>query len=99
MYIAPVPGLATERFNDWSTKFGGLGLKVSQLSGESQADNKVLGESNIVIASPEHWDMVSRRWKQRKNVRSVGLFIVDELHLVGGRNGPVIEVGLLRPCF
>lgn len=41
--------------------------------------------------------MLSRRWKQRKNVQNVALFIIDELHLVGGRNGPVIEVGLR--CF
>jgi len=55
---------------------------------------KALEKGNIVISSPEHWDMLSRRWKQRKNVQNVPLFIVDELHLVGGKNGPVIEVGL-----
>ena len=31
--------------------------------------------------------MLSRRWKQRKNVQNVNLFIVDELHLIGGDNG------------
>ncbi|CAG9834327.1 unnamed protein product [Diabrotica balteata] len=38
------------------------------------------------------WDVLSRRWKQRKNVQNVNLFIVDELHLLGGEDGPVIEV-------
>lgn len=92
MYIAPVPGLAAERFADWSAKFGGLGLNVAELTGETSADVKALDKGNIIVASPEHWDMLSRRWKQRKNVQNVALFIVDELHLVGGRNGPVIEV-------
>ena len=92
VYIAPVPGLAAERFADWSAKFGGLGLNVVQLVGETAADIKLLEKGNIVISSPEHWDLLSRRWKQRKNVQNVPLFIVDELHLVGGRNGPVIEV-------
>ncbi|KAJ8939591.1 hypothetical protein NQ318_010598, partial [Aromia moschata] len=32
------------------------------------------------------------RWKQRKNVQNVNLFIVDELHLIGGEDGPVIEI-------
>lgn len=36
--------------------------------------------------------MLSRRWKQRKNVQNVNLFIVDELHLIGGESGPVLEV-------
>lgn len=36
--------------------------------------------------------MLSRRWKQRKNVQAVSLFIVDELHLIGGAKGPCIEV-------
>lgn len=88
-----MPGLAAERFADWSAKFGGLGLNVVQLVGETAADVKLLEKGNIIISSPEHWDMLSRRWKQRKNVQNVPLFIIDELHLVGGRNGPVIEVG------
>ena len=38
--------------------------------------------------------MLSRRWhaKTRAELRNIALFIVDELHLVGGRNGPAIEV-------
>lgn len=32
------------------------------------------------------------RWKQRKNVSAVSLFLVDELHLVGGPKGATIEV-------
>lgn len=94
VYIAPVAGLAAERFADWSSRFGqtGLGLNVVQLVGETTADVKAIEKGNIIISSPEHWDMLSRRWKQRKNVQHVKLFIVDELHLVGGRNGPVIEV-------
>jgi hypothetical protein len=49
-------------------------------------------QGNIVISTPERWDMLSRRWKQRKFVKEVALFIVDELHLIGGANGPALEV-------
>ena len=70
---------------------GSLGLNVVQLTGDTAADVKLLEKGNIIIATPEHWDMLSRRWKQRKNVQAVSLFVVDELHLIGGRNGPVIE--------
>ena len=40
-----------------------------------------------MIGTPEKWDVLSRRWKQRKNVQNVNLFIVDELHLIGGEEG------------
>ena len=41
----------------------------------------------MVISTPENWDILSRRWKQRKNMQTVNLFIADELHLIGGENG------------
>jgi pre-mRNA-splicing helicase BRR2 len=41
----------------------------------------------LIISIPEYWDMLSRRWKQRKNVQNVSLFVADELHLIGGENG------------
>ena len=60
----------------------------------AQADLRSLERGNIIISTPEHWDMLSRRWRMRKNVQNVALFIVDELHLLGGRNGPVLEACL-----
>lgn len=93
VYIAPMEALAKERFNDWSQKFGeGLGVSVVELTGESISDLKLLDRSNIVISTPERWDMLSRRWKQRKAVQGVSLFIVDELHLLGGAKGPTMEI-------
>jgi superfamily II helicase len=49
-------------------------------------------KGNLICTTPERWDMLSRRWKQRKNVQSVALFVADELHLLGGERGHVIEV-------
>lgn len=43
MYIAPLEALAKERHADWAKRFGGgLGLNVVQLTGEAQADIKLL---------------------------------------------------------
>lgn len=50
----------------------------------------VISQGNIIISTPEIWDVLSRRWKVRKNVQSVNLFVVDELHLIGQ------EVGVSR---
>ncbi|KAK1370137.1 hypothetical protein POM88_036229 [Heracleum sosnowskyi] len=46
--------------------------------------------------SPDKWDAPSCRWKQRKHVKEVGRFIVDELHLIWGQGGPILEVIVSR---
>ncbi|KAM7261422.1 hypothetical protein ACFE04_008789 [Oxalis oulophora] len=97
VYIAPLEDIAKERYRDWEKKFGqGLGLKVSMLTGETATDLKLLERSQIIISTPEKWDALSRRWKQRKYIQQVSLFIIDELHLIGGHNGPVLEVVVSR---
>jgi pre-mRNA-splicing helicase BRR2 len=97
VYVAPGEALAHERFLEWSASFGrALGLTVVELTGEGATDLKLLERGNIIVSTPERWDMLSRRWKQRKNVQSVALFIADELHLIGGEHGPTLEVAVSR---
>uniref|UniRef100_A0A8C3QLE2 RNA helicase n=1 Tax=Cyanoderma ruficeps TaxID=181631 RepID=A0A8C3QLE2_9PASS len=87
------PFFPAQVFMDWYEKFQErLNKKVVLLTGETSTDLKLLGKGNIIISTPEKWDILSRRWKQRKNVQNVNLFIVDEVHLIGGENGPVLEV-------
>uniref|UniRef100_A0A8C1M603 BRR2 homolog n=1 Tax=Cyprinus carpio TaxID=7962 RepID=A0A8C1M603_CYPCA len=90
VYITPMEALV---FVDWHQKFQEtLNKKVVLLTGETSTDLKLLGKGDIIISTPDKWDILSRRWKQRKNVQNVSLFIVDEIHLIGGDNGPVLEV-------
>ena len=93
VYVAPFDAVADERFSEWSKRFGeGLGLTVVRLNGEPQTDLKLLDRATIAISTPTAWDVLSRRWKQRKVVQGVSLFIIDDLHLIGGPVGPTIEV-------
>lgn len=93
VYLVPEEALADLVFADWHNKFGQvLGKKVVLLTGETGTDLKLLAKGQVVITTAEKWDILSRRWKQRKNVQNINLFIVDELHLIGGEDGPVIEV-------
>ncbi|XP_009787289.1 DExH-box ATP-dependent RNA helicase DExH12-like [Nicotiana tabacum] len=97
VYIAPLEALAKERFSDWKKKFGDyLGMRVVELTGETASDLKLLEKGQLIISTPEKWDALSRRWKQRKHVQQVSLFIVDELHLIGGQGGPILEVIVSR---
>eukprot|EP00281_Chroomonas_sp_CCMP1168_P020883 CAMPEP_0206228716 /NCGR_PEP_ID=MMETSP0047_2-20121206/9314_1 /ASSEMBLY_ACC=CAM_ASM_000192 /TAXON_ID=195065 /ORGANISM="Chroomonas mesostigmatica_cf, Strain CCMP1168" /LENGTH=2146 /DNA_ID=CAMNT_0053651971 /DNA_START=50 /DNA_END=6487 /DNA_ORIENTATION=+ len=94
VYIAPFPSLVKYRLKDWTARFGAVSenIRVAALTGETSADLKILEKNNVIISTPESWDILSRRWKQRKNVQTVALFIVDEMHLIGGDKGPVLEV-------
>ncbi len=47
----------------------------------------------------DQWDVLSRRWKQRKNVQNIGLLIADEVQLVGGEVGPTYEVVISRTRY
>ncbi|KAK4376103.1 hypothetical protein RND71_006780 [Anisodus tanguticus] len=97
VYIAPLEALAKEQFSDWKKKFGDhLGMRVVELTGETASDLKLLEKGQLIISTPEKWDALSRRWKQRKHVQQVSLFIVDELHLIGGQGGPILEVIVSR---
>jgi len=100
VYVAPIQAVSTLRFKDWTEKFAkNLDIEVVELTGETSVDLKLLEKGQIVIATPERWDIMSRRWKQRKNVQNVALFIVDELHLISGAPGPALEVVTSRMRF
>ncbi|KAI3960834.1 hypothetical protein MKW92_027349 [Papaver armeniacum] len=97
VYIAPLEALAKELYRDWERKFGkGLGLRVVELTGETSTDLKLLEKGQVVISTPEKWDSLSRRWKHRKYIQQVSLFVIDELHLIGGQGGHILEVIVSR---
>ncbi|KAM7531441.1 hypothetical protein LguiB_034851 [Lonicera macranthoides] len=97
VYIAPVEALAKERYNDWKRKFGeGLGTRVVELTGETATDLKLLEKGQVIISTSDKWDALSRLWKQQKHIQQVSLFIIDELHLIGGQGGPVLELIVSR---
>ncbi|KAI3844843.1 hypothetical protein MKX03_004564 [Papaver bracteatum] len=97
VYIAPLEALAKERYHDWERKFGkGLGLRVVELTGEISTDLKLLEKGQVVISTPEKWDSLTRSWKHCKHIQQVSLFVIDELHLIGGQGGHILEVIVSR---
>lgn len=86
-------------FSLWQPLFGNLQMQVLMLTGDTTIDLKVLESASIILSTSERWDSLSRRWRQRKNVQNVSLFIIDELHLVGGEAGPTLEVVVSRARY
>lgn len=99
VYLVPVKTMAQSRLLEWKDRFEPLGKVVSLLTGETTVDLKLLERSDIVIATPADWDMLSRRWKIRKNVQAVSLFIMDELHMIGSEAGALYEFVVSRQRY
>lgn len=71
---------------------------ISSLTGEAALDVKLLDGSDVVFATPQQWDALSRRWKQRAAVQKVSLFIVESLQTIGSgtASGVALEVVVSR---
>lgn len=91
VYIAPLESICKEKYRFFNDLFASFHKKVAQLTGQTSLDLKLMERSDIIVSTPEFWDILSRRWKQRKSVQEVSVFIVDELHLLSSGNG-VLEV-------
>jgi antiviral helicase SLH1 len=97
VYIAPMKALVKERVKDWGKRLAGpLRLKIVELTGDVTPDTRTVASADIIITTPEKWDGVSRSWQQRKYVREVSLVVIDEIHLLGGDRGPVLEIIVSR---
>ena len=92
VYITPFEELVNDRMKDWQERIGKkLNKIILQLTGETTTDIKSLEKGDIIISTPENWDVLSRRWKQRKGIQNIKLFIIDEIHLIGS-----LEIGSIQ---
>ncbi|KAH9830081.1 Sec63-domain-containing protein [Rhodofomes roseus] len=99
--IEPYQEMVDLRVAEWRNKFGNLqgGKEVLSLTGETSADLRLLEKGDVIVCTPTQWDVLSRRWRQRKNVQTIGLLIADEIQLVGGEVGPTYEVVISRTRY
>jgi len=97
VYIAPMKALVRERVKDWQSRLTKqMGLKLVELTGDNTPDTRTIRDADIIITTPEKWDGISRSWQTRGYVRQVSLVIVDEIHLLGGDRGPILEIIVSR---
>lgn len=83
VYINPCQELVDKLFKKWSTFFLSFEKEINVLSGNLREDLTTVNQTQLVLATPEQFNCLSKRWKTRKAFRSIDLFIWDDLHLVG----------------
>ena len=97
IYIAPMKALVRERVQDWRKRLTQqMGLTLVELTGDNTPDTRTIRDADIIITTPEKWDGISRSWQTRGYVRQVSLVIIDEIHLLGGDRGPILEIIVSR---
>ncbi|KAF5297298.1 hypothetical protein FQA39_LY12137 [Lamprigera yunnana] len=96
-YICPMKALAAEMVANFSKKLACLGVKVRELTGDMQLTRKEIIETQMLVTTPEKWDVISRKGTADAELTSlVKLLIIDEVHLLNSDRGPVIEALVAR---
>jgi helicase len=99
VYITPLRSLAYEKFIDFNnidkSKVFSKKIKIKISTGDFNTSNTDLGSSDIIILTNEKLDSILRQGASW--LSTVGLFISDEIHLIGDSDrGPVLEMVLTK---
>lgn len=92
LYIAPFRSLAYEIENSLDEIFHNIGISVSHLYGGSlfsKLDEKVIDESDVIIATPEKAKAILRGSNEILN--QIKLVIIDEGHLLGANKRLIVN--------
>ncbi|KAJ6259774.1 ATP-dependent DNA helicase MER3 [Drechslerella dactyloides] len=98
IYQAPTKALCSERKRDWEQKFAPMGLKCTELTGDTQFNQLAeVKNGDLIVTTPEKWDSVTRRWSDHKKLLGlVRLFLIDEVHILKEDRGATLEVVVSR---
>ena len=91
VYVAPMKALAAEMTANFSKKLAPLGITVRELTGDMQLTKTEIMKTQVLVTTPEKWDVVTRKPGDVSLAQLVRLLIIDEIHLLHGDRGPVIE--------
>jgi len=97
VYVAPMKALAAEITRKFGKRLAWLGIQVRELTGDMQLTRQEIAETQIIVTTPEKWDVVTRKPTGEGALASkVRLLIIDEVHLLNEERGAVIETIVAR---
>ena len=101
IYIAPIKSLCQEKTFEWKMKYGKtpLELTVTESTSDSEYLNiNLLNSSNIILTTPEKFDVLTRKWKDISNfISNISLLLIDEIHLLNEEHrGATLEAIIAR---
>ncbi|KAK0672891.1 Sec63 Brl domain-containing protein [Cercophora samala] len=96
VYIAPLKALVQEQVGNFGKRLEPYGIKVSELTGDRQLTKQQISETQIIVTTPEKWDVITRKATDISYTNLVRLIIIDEIHLLHDDRGPVLEIIVSR---
>ncbi|KAM6593870.1 DExH-box ATP-dependent RNA helicase DExH14 [Cannabis sativa] len=96
VYVAPMKALAAEVTSTFSHRLSPLNMTVKELTGDMQLSKNELEETQMIVTTPEKWDVITRKSSDMSLSMLVKLLIIDEVHLLNDDRGPVIEALVAR---
>ena len=64
---------------------------MRELTGDIHLTKQQIDETQIIVTTPEKWDIITRKSGDRAYLELVKLIIIDEIHLLHDMRGPVLE--------
>ena len=61
-----------------------------------QLSKQQIEETQLIVATPEKWDIITRKAGEKTFTETVKLIIIDEIHLLHDSRGPVLEAIVAR---
>ncbi|KAH7937336.1 hypothetical protein HPB49_011019 [Dermacentor silvarum] len=97
VYVAPMKALAAEMVRNFGKRLESLGVVVRELTGDMQLSKAEIMKTHMLVTTPEKWDVVTRKSTGDIALNQiVKLLILDEVHLLHGDRGPVLEALVAR---
>ncbi|XP_031249505.1 DExH-box ATP-dependent RNA helicase DExH14-like, partial [Pistacia vera] len=96
VYVAPMKALAAEVTSTFGHRLSPLNMTVRELTGDMQLSKNELEETQMIVTTPEKWDVITRKSSDMSLSMLVKLLIIDEVHLLNDDRGPVIEALVAR---
>lgn len=91
VYIAPLKALVQEQVGNFGKRLEPYGIKVSELTGDRQLTKAQIADTQVIVTTPEKWDVITRKATDSSYTRLVRLIVIDEIHLLHDDRGPVLE--------
>ncbi|KAK3487369.1 Sec63 Brl domain-containing protein [Neurospora crassa] len=91
VYIAPLKALVQEQVGNFGKRLEPFGIRVAELTGDRQLTKQQISETQIIVTTPEKWDVITRKATDLSYTNLVRLIIIDEIHLLHDDRGPVLE--------
>ncbi|KFY01523.1 hypothetical protein V490_00880 [Pseudogymnoascus sp. VKM F-3557] len=91
VYIAPLKALVQEQVGNFGARLKPYGITVSELTGDRQLTKQQIADTQIIVTTPEKWDVITRKATDMSYTNLVRLIIIDEIHLLHDDRGPVLE--------